>query len=238
MLQEILARTPAGSIDDVLAVMAAIDDALPEDDGVQWFNRLYHRVTLAIAGNLSAFEDPAFVAELDIAFANLYFAALGAPSLESAPPAWRPLLASRHTAGLARLQFALAGMNAHINRDLPPALVATFKNLGGRPSRAVKRRRDFDRVNEILVTVEDEVKPEFSRGLVGAVDLAAGDLDDLAAMWSVRSARAAAWTNGEVLWTLGFSPALRDAYFGRLDRMVGFASRGLLAPLRRLLRET
>jgi len=35
---------------------------------------------------------------------------------------------------LLPLQFALAGMNAHINRDLPAAIVATYGELGGVPS--------------------------------------------------------------------------------------------------------
>jgi hypothetical protein len=46
----------------------------------------------------------------------------------------------------------------------------------------------------------------------------------------VRAAREAAWTNAEVLWTLRPSPALHDAFFARLDRLTGFAGRGLLLP--------
>lgn len=69
----------------------------------------------------ATFEDPAFLATLDVVFANLYFAALAAAldDVDAAPAAWRPLLLQRHDAGIARIQFALAGMSAHINRDLP-----------------------------------------------------------------------------------------------------------------------
>jgi hypothetical protein len=78
MLQTLLRPAPARSIDDVLALMIAIDRALPDDDGLKWFNRLYLRVTERVRGAVAhaAFSDPAFMAALDIVFANLYFAAI------------------------------------------------------------------------------------------------------------------------------------------------------------------
>jgi hypothetical protein len=83
----------------------------------------------------------------------------------------------------------------------------------------------------LLERVEGEVKQEFSVGLVAVVDTAAGRVDDVAAMFNVRVARAAAWTNAEVLWTLRPTPHIRDAFFDTLDRSTGLAGRGLLAPL-------
>ena len=47
-------------------------------------------------------------------------------------------------------------------------------------------------MNGILETVETQVKQEFTTGIVGAVDAAAGPLDDVLAMWSIRAARDAA----------------------------------------------
>ena len=183
----------------------------------------------------TVFHDPTFLAQLDVSFANLYFNAVaaGEKNIASAPAAWRPVFRERNSHGIARLQFALAGMNAHINRDLPEGLVQTFQRMGGAPMDADLRREDFESVNNILVRVEGEVKTEFSIGLIGHVDTLAGALDDVAAMWSVRAARAAAWTNSEVLWTLKVLPRLRDAFFNRLDSMTGFAARGMLIRLDR-----
>ena len=78
------------------------------------------------------FRDPSFLARLDVVFANLFLAALGAAKSDPAklPRAWAPLVDARTTHGIAPLQFALAGMSAHINRDLPVALVATCTELG------------------------------------------------------------------------------------------------------------
>jgi hypothetical protein len=129
------------------------------------------------------------------------------------------------------VQFALAGMNAHINRDLPQGLVRVFEALGGDPTSDRTRRQDFDSVNELLERVEAEVKTEFSVGLVGVVDRVSGQVDDVAAMWNVRVARAAAWTNAEVLWTLRPTPHIRAAFFDTLDKSTGLAGQGLLTPV-------
>jgi hypothetical protein len=233
-LVRILERAPARSIDDVLAVMRAIDDTLPDHDGVKWFNRLYLRVTESVGKAVAdaTFNDPVFLTTLDVVFANQYFSALtaGSSNPRAAPSAWRPLLQQRHRTGIARIQFALAGMNAHINRDLPDGIVQSFLALGGDPLTDERREQDFDSVNALLERVEDEVKTEFTVGVVGAVDRLGGRADDAVAMWKVRAARSAAWTNGQVLWGLRGMPLLRDRFFARLDSLVGMTGRGLLVP--------
>jgi hypothetical protein len=231
-LQQILSRTPVRSIEEAIAIMSAIDGRLPDSDGVKWFNRLYLRVTVsvgrAVAG--ATFADPAFLSKLDVVFANQYFAALtaAAKGLQAVPSAWRPLLQSRHTPGIARIQFALAGMNAHINRDLPDGIVQSFVALGGSPLTATLRERDFESVNEILERVEGEVKTEFTVGVIGDIDRLGGNVDDAVAMWKVRAARSAAWTNAQVLWGLRRLPRVRARFFDRLDSLVGMSGRGLL----------
>jgi Family of unknown function (DUF5995) len=235
MLTDILRPAPVSSIDGVLSIMTAIDNDLPDSDGLKWFNRLYLQVTRGVREAVSgpAFGDARFMSELDVVFANLYFAAIAAGEIDlaRAPSAWRPLLRCRTQRNIARLQFALAGMNAHINRDLPQGIVDVFTTLGGDPTSAPVRRQDFDSVNELLERVEGQIKGDFSIGVIGAVDVLAGRVDDVAAMWNVRVARHAAWTNAEVLWTLQRAPHVRTAFFETLDRSTGLAGRGLLKPI-------
>jgi hypothetical protein len=235
MLSAILARRPARSIDEVVAMMNGIDATLPDEDGLKWFNRLYLRVTVAVRAAVAGatFRDPAFLARLDIVFANLYFdaAAAGDTDPQHAPAAWRPLFQSRHDRGIARLQFALAGMNAHINRDLPAGIVESYVELGGEPTEVDPRHADFVAVNALLEQVEAEVKTEFTTGLVGTIDVLAGQADDLTAMWKVRRARQIAWSNAELLWHLRAVPRLEDQFFSQLDSFTGFAGRGLLIHL-------
>jgi hypothetical protein len=233
-LIDILRPAPVSSIDDVLSIMKAIDSRLPDSDGLKWFNRLYLRVTqsvrLAVGG--TTFRDARFMSELDVVFANLYFAAIAVGDVDPlrAPSAWRPLLGARLSRRNSRLQFALAGMNAHINRDLPQGIVNVFEKLGGDPTTDPARRADFDSINDLLERVEGEVKDDFSRGVIGVVDDVAGSVDDVAAMWNVRAARQAAWTHAQVLWALRSAPLLRDAFFDRLDGLTGLAGKGLLVP--------
>lgn len=234
VLAPILARTPVSRIEDVVARMEEIDAALPPGDGVGAFNKLYLAVTRNVLGGMgqATFAAPAFLGELDVAFANLYFAALRAFELgrDGVPRAWLPLFDGRAETNVAPIQFALAGMNAHINRDLPVGLVETFTAMNLPMSRHSAPHADYEKVNDLLVATETSVKALYLVGAVQSLDLVFHGVDDVVAMWSVRDAREAAWTNGEALWHLrGVSP-LDATYLASLDRMVGFAGRGLLIP--------
>jgi hypothetical protein len=214
--------------------MKAIIAALPPDDGVRAFTTLYLAVTQAVASSSrqQEFEDVRWLRSLDVAFANLFFDALvelgrGTSTLR----AWAPLVEARGRRGVLPLQFALAGMNAHINRDLPVALVQVWEAQGAEPRRSSPQRRDYRRVNALLAETEERVKPQLLAGFVQDVDVALGRYDDLLAMWKVEQAREAAWVNAETLWALRGKPQLHAAFLRTLDRSVGFAGRGLLRPI-------
>src|SRR5678816_2398888 len=107
------------TVDDVVSAMQAIDRALPDTDGVKWFNLLYLSVTETVRGDMSHWEDWPFLSRFDVTFATLYFDAIVSWEQDrgKTPHAWRPLLKARSAPGRAPIQFALAGMNAHINHD-------------------------------------------------------------------------------------------------------------------------
>ena len=149
------------------------------------------------------------------------------------PHAWLPLFQSRSERGIAPLQFALAGMNAHINRDLPVALVATCRELGVALEEDSPQHHDFETVNTLLASTEAQVKQQYVTGWLRRIDRLVhrvDRIDDIVAMWDVGRARDAAWTNAEALWAIRDDAALAQAYLDSLDRMVGFAGRGLLVP--------
>ena len=210
MLLDLLRPAPVASIDEVLSIMTAIDSRLPDSDGVKWFNRLYLQVTRSVRQAVSgpAFRDARFMTELDVVFANQYLAAIaaGEADVSRAPSAWRPLIRARSSGRIARLQFALAGMNAHINRDLPRGSCRFLKR-----SAAIRRRiRRAGRTSTASTICwsawKREVRADFSVGAIAVVDDLASRADDVAAMWKVRAARHAAWTNAEVFWTLRRTP--------------------------------
>lgn len=234
-LDDLLAARLPGRLVDVVALMQGIRAALPARDGVACFTRLYLAVTEAVQAAVKPgrYRDPRFVRWLDVVFANLFFRALREAGRRpsAVPKAWAPLVESRARRGIAPIQFALAGMNAHINRDLPVALVETWSALRIEPHRGGPQHEDFSRLSSLLAEVEARVKAEFATGVLGEVDRSLGDVDDVVAMWNVHKAREAAWINAETLWSLRPAPGLADEFLLVLDRMVGFAGRGLLRPL-------
>jgi hypothetical protein len=221
----------------VIRRFETIEASAPRSDGVACFARLYREVTEGVGAELArqGFVDNRFLETLDIRFADLFFSALEAYGRDPAgtPSAWVPLFAQRSRRGIAPLQFALAGMNAHINRDLPVALITTCRELGVDLREGSPEHADFERVDTLLVQVEARVKSSYLTGWLAWVDRLVHRLrriDDVVAMWDVARARDAAWTNAQALWALRDEPPLAGDYLLALDRMVGLASRGLLIP--------
>ena len=105
---------PVTSVAGAITRMEAIGAALPAGDGLACFNRMYLDVTSQVNSRLRQgfYADPAFMTQLDVTFANLYFAAADTAGTPAAVPlAWRPLVERRAVAGIEPVQFALAGMN-------------------------------------------------------------------------------------------------------------------------------
>jgi hypothetical protein len=214
--------------------MQAIDGALPATDGVACFNRMYLGITQSVqqAAQTGSFSDPLYVAALDVAFANFYFAAVDALSGSAAtwPVAWQPLLASRESAGIESIQFALAGMNAHINHDLPLAVVATCAELSSAPTDG-SHLADYQKIDVLLDAAEQSARQSFEPPDVRDIDDHMARVLDLVANWSINSARDVAWDNALALWDIRDHPVATDLFTGALARIVAMASRVLLVAL-------
>ena len=221
---------PVTSVAEAIARMEAIVAATPADDGLACFNRMYLAVTQTVNSELGQgfFADPGFMTTLDVVFANFYFAAAGAASEPATVPlAWRPLMEQRATAGIEPIQFALAGMNAHINHDLPVAVVTTCAELGTEPA-AGPHFADFQKVDQLLDAAEQSVRQSFESRPELAVDRHLQAVDNLVACWSINSARDLAWQNSLVLWTLRPEPAASGFFLDGLAAATALASRLLL----------
>ncbi len=218
-------------IEAVAAHMEAVAAPLAPADGVRRFNELYLAVTRAVAAESASagFEDAPFISRLDVVFADLYFAAVDEDAAgRPVSKAWAPLFEKRAAPGIAPLQFAIAGMNAHINHDLALALVATTKEFGIGLDHGTPQHRDYLAVNGILERVQEEIKDRFTTGIVKEIDKAGGRVDDVVASWSVARARDNAWMQAEMLHALAHNEFLRKQFLVALGRNVGFAGRALL----------
>ncbi|MFF0205405.1 DUF5995 family protein [Streptomyces sp. NPDC005017] len=217
-------------VDTVVSRMRALEAALPERDGVAVFNRVYLAVTEEVDRHIDTgrFTDPAAAVTLDVRFARRYLDAVDAAADDRRPPAcWRPLFQLRRHPGVRPLQFALAGINAHIGHDLALAVVDACRSLDCEPA---DLEDEFDRVGELLVTLEERVREELMPGpdLLQIAD----PLTHLIGAWSLDRARDATWAAARALWALRRLPDVAGEFTLRLDAAVGFAGRMLLTPLR------
>ncbi|MFD8806841.1 DUF5995 family protein [Streptomyces sp. NPDC059597] len=222
-------RYSLSTVDTVLSRMRALAAELPARDGVAVFNRVYLAVTEEVDRRLDSgeFADRRAAATLDVRFAERYLSAVDAADADRRPPAcWRPLFQLRRHPGVRPLQFALAGINAHIGHDLALAVVDACHALGCEPA---DLEDEFDRVGELLTALEERIREDLMPGpdLLQIAD----PLTHLLGSWSLERARDATWSAARILWALRRCGEVAEEFTGRLDAAVGFAGRMLLTPL-------
>ena len=194
------------------------------------FLDVYRRVTALVALRVTdgTFQDPAFTEDLDVRFADLF---LDVPAdLAARRPvsqAWAPLVERRAARGILPIQFALAGMNAHINHDLALAVVATCTARGVDPDDG-SIHRDFEKVNAVLAEIVRPIRDSFLDQAIVEHGAAVAPLADLVSNFSIDKARDAAWVSALTLWHLRDIPFLERAARDTLARTVGLVSRQLL----------
>jgi hypothetical protein len=222
------------TMDDVVGLMERIDELLPSSDGLKWFNLLYLLVTRRVMEYPGGFADARSLAHLDVVFANLYFNAIGELGRrpQAVPRAWKALLEVRHRADIDRIQFAIAGMNAHINHDLPIALVQANNELGIEPDLNSPQHDDFEKINLILEATLPQSLEFLATGLLGEIAQDSGKIGSLLALWSVRKARDNGWNNSVVLKNIENISFVRKSFLASLDRMTGALGRTLLLAFR------
>ncbi len=222
------------SIPDVVSLLETIESTCVDTDGLKWFNWLYLQVTNAVQARVNAggFADPAWLAVLDVQFAGFYFAAVqSALTANTSPGCWQAVFNVRNQMSIARIQFALAGMNAHINHDLPQAIVATCQATGIAPQHGTAQYNDYTGVNATLDAIINTAKQELNVRLAGDALPAVTHLENLLAAWSISSAREIAWNNAEVLWHIKDAPPVSTAFLDSLDAATAVTSKTLLVPV-------
>lgn len=223
---------PVASVDEAIARMQAIAAALPPEDGLACFNRMYLQVTLDVGRRIhdGFFADAPYMTKLDVVFANLYFEAVNGVAArrpEAVPKAWRPLVTNRLNGGIEPIQFALAGMNTHINYDLPNAVVQTCAQLGTSPD-AGSHHADYEKVNQLLDAAEQGVRQSFEDQCAQSMDRHFQGVLNVIGNWSINAAREVAWDTANALWAMRDLSMARNLLLGALARTVAMAGRGLL----------
>jgi hypothetical protein len=179
-----------------------VERARGEDSRVAYFALLYRLTTEAVqvAARNGRFADPIRLGRFTANFAQRYFDALDTFQRDQVPAQcwtvafgattdWRPVV----------LQHLLLGMNAHINYDLGIAAAQTA------PGAELSRMQgDFDAINDIFGSLIDRVGDALARiwPSLRLLDFAGGRTDEKIITFSIRRARASAWSAAQRLATL------------------------------------
>jgi len=235
-------RDLPATIEQLLDEMRRLLASLPPEQGTaRDFLATYLRTTAAVAGAIGAgtFEDPVWVERWDLVFAGLYLDALDAHLSGTSRPSrpWR--LAFDAAPGLPPVLNVLLGVNAHINYDLPQALLAVITDDDfGDPRVLARRRRDHERIDAILSSrVAAEDVELSSRSVRTMLDRALRPVNRWASRRFLKEARQKVWRNTLQLWQASVAgEAVYSTRLAELEVLSAAKIADLLAPGQVLLR--
>ncbi|MFB6888551.1 DUF5995 family protein [Kitasatospora sp. NPDC056327] len=223
----------ARSTGDAVARMRGIGAGLDPRDGVACFNRAYLAVMELIGQGFAAgrFADRAFAERLAVVLANLYFDAVDAAAAgRPVNPAWQPLFEARGSRKVWPVQFVFAGMYAHVNHDLAPAVVATCIECRTTPD-TPPVHADYLAVGELFVRVEAQARAEFGARIGRVAPGPAEPLEHIVSGFSVARAGEAAWAAVQTLWHQRNIRPMYEATLAAVTASTALAGRMLVTPV-------
>lgn len=209
-----------------------IDNAIENNSRFGLFAYVYRRTTAEILKEVESrgFENNELLEQLDVVFANLYLDAYNKyQDNEPISKSWSFAFAHSDES-FSILQHIMLGMNAHINLDLA---IATNETMTGKDIQSV--RNDFDKVNDILYSIVNEIQDRLSRvsPLLFLLDLAGKNSDEKVIDFSMRKARQQAWNSSNLLWGLG--PDSQTGAMGMMDNVTLELSKMIAWPKSRIV---
>lgn len=178
------------------------------EDERRFFLAVYRRTTEAVKADLErgGFVDAEWTERWDISFAELYLDALASWNNDrTAAGPWRIAFeAANATPRVPPIRHLLLGMNAHINYDLPQALITVISDTEfDDPSVVEKRAADHKHIDAILtrrVRTEDKLLRKQERpGDRTALDRLLTPFDRAATKRFLKESRQKVWRNARAL---------------------------------------
>jgi hypothetical protein len=193
----------ANTIDEVVDGLSAIIGwASDHNSRLGYFPAVYRKVTLKVRDGIQngIFDDAERMERFDVIFANRYLEALEAfRAGRSTCLCWLLAFQSATEFWPIVLQHLLLGMNAHINLDLGIAAATTMR---GEDLEAI--RADFNRMNDILASLVDEVQNGLAQLWPGLrlLNPVLGNIDNSVVNFSMKKARDHAWQAAQAFASL------------------------------------
>jgi Family of unknown function (DUF5995) len=230
-------------IDALIERMRVLLEALEAaGDRKRIFHATYLRTTIAVAAQIrrpGGFVDPEWTECWDVAFADLYLEALEQAQAGERPS--RPwAVAFGAPPGLPVLNRLLLGMNAHINYDLPQALLAVITDTEFHDAELIARREaDHKAIDDILaarVPAEGDELREMA-GPGSQLDRLLSRFNQAGTKRFLREARQKVWANAvELSRARGAGAAAYSARLAELEELSAAKVTELQAPGQVLLR--
>ena len=192
----------ANNITEVINILEQIImDSKNNESPLGYFAALYLRVTIEVKNKLGTayFDDDARMEKLDVIFANRYLKAYFDYQKDlEITHSWKKTFDKSTSGKLIVLQHLLLGMNAHINLDLGIA-AAEISQDGSIDS----LQNDFNRINEILASLVNEVQEDLSRvwPILQWILQKLKGADDFIVDFSMKIARDGAWKFAKTMST-------------------------------------
>jgi hypothetical protein len=203
-----LSDAPLSSIRDVLQQMELLLEPLVRSgDQRRFFHATYLRTTHAFSKEIErgSFRDNEWTERWDVVFASFYLDALERWNRgEGTPAPWTVAFEAAAEAPLIPLRHVLIGINAHVNFDLPQALLAVITDDEFHDPDVVEARsEDHQHADEILaarVPEEDKILwEETDPAALSMLDRALTPFNRLGTKRFLKESRRKVWHNAKVL---------------------------------------
>jgi len=195
-----IGRVIEALIDRMQALLEPLQAA---DDPRQYFHATYLRTTIAASQEIDrgGFLDADWVERWDVAFADFYLDALRAATAGQLPSRpWQVAFGAPRD--LPALRHVLLGINAHINFDLPQAIVAVISDPEFEDAAMIARRQaDHEAIDRVLASRVAAEEKELVRisGPGPLLDRALRPLSRAGTQRFLRESRAKVWANALAL---------------------------------------
>lgn len=224
---------PITTIDNVIEVLdSIIEECQATESTLGYFAVLYQKVTVKVKDGVAAgfFENGPRMEKLDVVFAKRYIDAYFAwKSDETVTSSWERTFSLAENNKLLVTQHLLLGMNAHINLDLGIAAVEVSEK-----SRIEELEKDFNKINEILASLVDDVQKGLSSiwPFLRKILKLSGKIDNYIVDFSMKIARDGAWKFATAL--AGFEIVERPEQVKLRDKKVAAKSMIITSPGKRV----
>ena len=219
-------------VEDINGVIARLDSMIEwsqqKESRLGYFAATYRKVSLEVRRGIETnlFDDGERMNRIGTVFANRYFTAFDQYQAGDRPSrAWLLSFEAASHWKPTVTQHLILGMNAHINLDLGIAVARTV------PADSLQDARDdFNRINDILARLIDEVQDQLAEiwPLSKRLDRVGGRKDEFLINFSLTKARNAAWRVAQRFVRL--NDAGQGAAIARLDADVEKIGKLVLHP--------